>query len=166
MYFQKALHRVRPCAAVISEFLALNLQVDCQNEVLARYFTGATIKHLTGRSLSEYPIPVPPLAEQRRIAAILDRADRLRRIRRYARQLGETFLQAVFVRMFGDLIESNADSFLVPLDELCLQITDGTHVTPDYQYRGVPFLSVKNVSQVTHGLDFHDVRYITVEAHR
>ena len=69
MYFQKALHRIRPCDAILSEFLALNLQIDCQNGVLAVYFTGATIKHLTGRSLSTYPIPIPPLAEQRRIVA-------------------------------------------------------------------------------------------------
>lgn len=48
MYFQKAIHRVRPCDAINAEFLALNLQVDCRNEVLAGYFTGATIKHLTG----------------------------------------------------------------------------------------------------------------------
>lgn len=72
MYFQKALHRVRPYDAILSEFLALNLQIDCRNEVLAGYFTGATIKHLTGRSLSEYPIPIPPLAEQRRIVAKVD----------------------------------------------------------------------------------------------
>jgi type I restriction enzyme S subunit len=72
MYFQKALHRIRPCDAILSEFLALNLQIDCQNGVLAGYFTGATIKHLTGRSLSTYPIPIPPLAEQRRIVAKVD----------------------------------------------------------------------------------------------
>ena len=69
MYFQKALHRVRPCNAILSEFLALTLQIDCLNEFLANYFTGATIKHLTGRSLSEYPVPIPPIAEQRRIVA-------------------------------------------------------------------------------------------------
>lgn len=69
MYFQKALHRVRPCTAILPEYLALNLQIDCQNNVLAGLFTGATIKHLTGRSLSQYPVPIPPLAEQRRIVA-------------------------------------------------------------------------------------------------
>jgi type I restriction enzyme S subunit len=72
MYFQKALHRVRPCSSVLSEFLALNLQVDSQNEVLASYFTGATIKHFTGRSLGAYPIAIPPLAEQKRIVAKVD----------------------------------------------------------------------------------------------
>jgi len=72
MYFQKALHRLRPCSSVMPEFLALNLQIDCSNQVLSRYFTGATIKHLTGRSLASYPIPLPPLAEQRRIVAKVD----------------------------------------------------------------------------------------------
>ncbi|HEY2384030.1 MAG TPA: restriction endonuclease subunit S [Terriglobia bacterium] len=67
MYFQKALHRVRPCSAILSQFLALNFQVDSENGVLATLFTGATIKHLTGRSLSQYLIPIPPLAEQWRI---------------------------------------------------------------------------------------------------
>ncbi len=67
LYFQKALHRVRPCKAVLTEYLALNLEVDCANGILESFFTGATIKHLTGRSLGSYPVPIPPLNEQHRI---------------------------------------------------------------------------------------------------
>ena len=64
-------------------------------------------------------IPLPPLPEQRRIAAILDRADRLRRTRRYAAQLSETFLQAVFVRMFGDVIKNEMQWDVAPFEDVC-----------------------------------------------
>jgi len=52
--------------------------------------------------LQELEIPLPPLPEQKRIAAILDKADHLRRLRRYALELGDTYLQSVFLEMFGD----------------------------------------------------------------
>jgi len=39
---------------------------------MTRLYTGATIKHLTGKSLSRYRILLPPLAEQHRIVAKVD----------------------------------------------------------------------------------------------
>lgn len=69
MYFQKALHRIRPLGGVLPEFIALCLTHDAATGVLASYFTGATIKHLAGQELSRYAVPVPPLAEQHRIVA-------------------------------------------------------------------------------------------------
>jgi len=47
-------------------------------------------------------IPLPPLPEQQRIAAILDKADAIRRKRQQAIQLADDFLRAVFLDMFGD----------------------------------------------------------------
>ncbi len=51
-------------------------------------------------------IPLPPLKEQKRIAAILDKADNLLRKRQQASQLADEFLRAVFLDMFGKIISS------------------------------------------------------------
>lgn len=69
MYFQKAIHRVRPRIGIVADYLALCLRVGSRDGSLEKHFTGATIKHLTGRSLRDYSIPLPPLAEQKRIVA-------------------------------------------------------------------------------------------------
>ena len=55
--------------------------------------------------LKENVVPVPPLPEQKRIAAILDKADAIRRKRQQGIQLADDFLRAVFLEMFGDVIE-------------------------------------------------------------
>jgi type I restriction enzyme, S subunit len=47
-------------------------------------------------------IPLPPLAEQKRIASILDQADDIRRKRQQAIEFADEFLRAVFLDMFGD----------------------------------------------------------------
>ncbi|EOC7460625.1 restriction endonuclease subunit S [Vibrio cholerae] len=52
--------------------------------------------------IEDVEIPLPPLAEQKRIAAILDKADVIRRKRQQAIQLADEFLRAVFLEMFGD----------------------------------------------------------------
>ena len=47
-------------------------------------------------------IPLPPLAEQKRIAAILDKADAIRRKLQQFLRLSDDFLRSVFLDMFGD----------------------------------------------------------------
>lgn len=59
-------------------------------------------KRVPADYLETLKIPLPDLAEQKRIAAILERADRLRRLRRYGLEMAETILPAAFPRMFGD----------------------------------------------------------------
>jgi type I restriction enzyme, S subunit len=52
----------------------------------------------------------------------------------------------------------------VSLNEICKQITDGTHYTPTYVSKGIPFLSVKDVSSGY--LDFRNTKYISIEEHK
>jgi len=61
---------------------------------------GATFAEINKETFESVRIPVPTLDEQKRIAALLDKADRLRRSRRYAQELSDSFLQSVFLQMF------------------------------------------------------------------
>ncbi len=54
------------------------------------------------RLLNELKIPLPPIEEQRRIAAVLDAADELRTKRRQALAKLDTLTQAIFIDLFGD----------------------------------------------------------------
>ncbi len=49
-------------------------------------------------------VPAPPVTEQRRIAAILDKADTIRRKRQQAIQFADNLLRSAFLDMFGDPI--------------------------------------------------------------
>lgn len=51
----------------------------------------------------------------------------------------------------------------VRLGEICSLITDGTHSTPNYVSKGVPFLSVKDISNGF--IDFNHTRFITQQEH-
>ncbi len=64
-----------------------------------------TVKHLSAKTIRAIEIPLPPIEEQRRIAAVLDAADELRTKRRQALAKVDTLTQAIFIDMFGDPAE-------------------------------------------------------------
>ena len=64
------------------------------------------------------PIPLPPIEEQRRIAAVLDAADALRAKRRQALSKLDTLTQAIFIDMFGDPVVNSRGWPLADLQEL------------------------------------------------
>jgi type I restriction enzyme S subunit len=133
---------------------------------LAKAGTGSTFAAIAREDLETIKIPLPPLTEQKRIASLLRRADRLRHLRRTARDLGESLLQSVFLEMFGDaLTGKNPKIPLVPLETLCTKITDGTHVTPTYVESGVPFISIKDLTSTPGKIDFSNTKFISREEH-
>lgn len=69
--------------------------------------TGSTFKAINKKILAETEIPLPPLNEQRKIAAVLDKVSSLIAKRRQQLDKLDELVQARFVEMFGDPIINN-----------------------------------------------------------
>lgn len=76
------------------------------------------VPHINLGILKKFPVVLPPLAEQQRIANILDAADALRAKRRAAIEEVDSLSQAIFVEMFGDPAERSKAEGATPLFDL------------------------------------------------
>ena len=85
---------------------------------------GATFKEVSKGVVSRIEIPLPhkngkpDLDEQKRIAAILDKADAIRRKRQQALRLTDDFLRSVFIDMFGDPVTNQKSWDVAPASEV------------------------------------------------
>jgi type I restriction enzyme, S subunit len=102
-----------------------NVDVDYLKHILRNmdlmpYVNGATRLKLTKANASRIKIPLPPLAEQKRIAELLDTADRILKQRESAIAKLDQLAQSVFVDMFQKHIKK------LKLKDTCSFISGGT----------------------------------------
>lgn len=96
-------HVLRPGSEIDGKYLFYMIWNPLFRKVAGRNMTGtAGQKRVPSSFLKDFKIPLPPLPEQKRIAAILDKADSIRRKRQEAVRLTEELLRSVFLDMFGD----------------------------------------------------------------
>lgn len=108
----------------------------------------ATVKHLSVKKIKEIKLPLPPLAQQKKIAAILDAADAYRQKTKALVAKYDELSQSLFLDMFGDPVGNNKQLPEKKLGDIVLKITTGS--TPkggkkNYTDSGVPFLRCQNV---------------------
>lgn len=87
---------------------------------------GATIKGITRQVVADLELPLPPLKDQKRIAALLDKADALRRKRQEALRLTDDFLRSTFLDLFGDPLTNTRQLPMKPLREFGEIVTGNT----------------------------------------
>lgn len=69
---------------------------------LLKHALATGVPHINLGILKRLTLPLPRLPEQRRIAALLDKADAIRRKRQQAIRLADDLLRSAFLDMFGD----------------------------------------------------------------
>ena len=110
--------------------------------------SGSAYKALPITKLKEYKIPLPPLEEQRRIAAILDKADGVRRKRKEAIRLTEELLRSTFLEMFGDPVTNPKGWEKIKLGNLCTIVRGGSpRPINDYLGGSIPWIKIGDATE-------------------
>ena len=120
---------------------------------------GATRQKLTQADMRKMEIPFPPLDEQRKIAAVLDKVSDLIVKRRQQLDKLDELVKSRFIELFGDTPDNEKQT----MADICKIITDGTHQPPKFTSTGVPFLFVSNI--VTNEIHYDAEKFISEETY-
>jgi type I restriction enzyme S subunit len=154
---------LRPDTGLVdSDYLGHALRSPNSVDQALKKKTGSAIRRIILSDLKSIQIPVPSLPEQRRIAAILDKADALRVKRHEAIAKLDQLLQSVFLEMFGDPVTNQKGYPLGTLGEfITVGPTNGVSKPKDYFGHGVPILDNKSVYRGMY-VDFSEQRLLQV----
>ncbi len=127
---------------------------------------GATFLQVNKRDVTEMEIPVPPIEEQRRIAAVLDAADALRAKRRQALAKLDTLTQSIFLDMF---VTGDPDLPTATIESIAAETKGAIRTGPfgsqllhdEFVDQGVAVLGIDNA--VKNRFEWAKPRFVTAE---
>lgn len=119
--------------------------------------SGTTRKRISRGNLGELNVPLPPLAEQRRIADKLDtvlaRVDavnvRLARVAPLLKRFRQSVLTAATLGKLTETWRRTDERIgwqVLALKDVCISVSDGDHQAPPQVQRGVPFITISAIS--------------------
>jgi type I restriction enzyme S subunit len=119
--------------------------IDFNLPLLLSSATGSTFPNVSRNQIEELGVSIPPLPEQKAIAAVLssldDKIDLLHRQNKTLEAMAETLFKQWFV------VEAREDWEEVTLEDITTRITDGAHLSPSTVENGFPMASVKDMHQ-------------------
>jgi type I restriction enzyme S subunit len=158
---------VRPSGRVDQLYLGHFFRTPTYRQKMSALAAGANINNLKNEHIDELEIPLPPLEEQKRIAAILDKADELRRKRQRALDRLNQLGQAIFIEMFVGGEQPEWPTLLV--EQLVDESSGGIRTGPfgsqllhsEFVDDGVAVLGIDNA--VSNQFQWGQRRYITLD---
>ncbi|CAQ86026.1 MULTISPECIES: restriction endonuclease subunit S [Photorhabdus] len=143
---------LRPKKELDSKYLWHYL--NTRKSLLSSKGTGSTFKQISRSHIESLEIELFPLHEQKRIAAILDKADSIHRKHEQAVKLADDFLQATFLEMFGDPVVNPSHWNKYKLKDITTKI--GSGATP----KGGKSVYVENGISFIRSLNIHDNKFL------
>lgn len=159
--FQNTLIRVRP-RNTDSRYLLHFFSHQARTGAFAAGARGAGINHLGQAALAGWPVPLPPLDEQRRIGSILDQAQQLVVLRDKHLQALLTLREATFLELFGHPATWPSRWVMVTIGDLAESVDYGTSERSTMAGE-LPVLRMGNISYQG-DLDLEDLKYTTLSA--
>lgn len=121
--------------------------------ILERGFRGAGLKHLSRHHLNAVIIPKPPLATQKKIVALLEKAEKLIGLREEADRLTDEYLKAAFYEMFGDPVKNPKKWPVMNIRNISEIVSDGPFgsnlKSEHYAESGVRVIRLQNIGTGT-----------------
>ncbi len=123
---------------------------------------GGSLLRAQPQSVAKITIPLPPIEEQARIVALLDRAAAIRRRAEAAREKARSIIPALFAEMFGDPATNPKGWPVVEIGEILESAQYGTSQKANESGRGVPVIRMGNVG-TSGDLDTSDLKYVMLD---
>ncbi len=130
------------------DYLFLMLSSTTFQYSLQKQMKGGIQKHLGHKTIARQKIPLPPLAEQQKIAAILNAADSLRQKDQQLIEHYTALSQSLFLEMFGDPVSNPMGWEQTTLDDVCDKIYGGgtpSKAVPEYYIGDIPWVTPKDM---------------------
>ena len=125
--------------------------------------TGSTFKAINKKTLSEIEIPLPPLDEQRKIAAVLDKVSDLIAKRRQQLDKLDELVKSRFIELFGDPLVDDGRYPKRALGALAEVGSSKRIFEKEYVAEGVPFYRTKEIVELSKGNRITTELFITRE---
>ena len=111
-----------------SSFFAHYLNYLADHNYFDRFLTGGTVKFINKKTMGNIPVPLPPLDQQKKIAAILDTADGCRQKTKALISKYDELTQSLFLDMFGDPVTNIKGWETKPLSDFIKSLNTGVSV--------------------------------------
>ncbi|MES9818707.1 MAG: restriction endonuclease subunit S [Candidatus Thiodiazotropha sp.] len=162
-------YRLKAPAYIVSHLAAVTPGKDVDPSYLQRWFErnppsrlipNEAYPSIRTSEIGALKIELPKKSEQKRIAAILDKADAIRRKRQQAIQLADEFLRSVFLDMFGDPGTNPNNWPMGTIRELAADVRYGSSSKAGAKGK-FPILRMNNITY-TGSWNFDDLKYINL----